>query len=569
MKNTSSDIRRGAYYDSVVLMQLQRALADLPGVLDAGVVMGTPANKALLADSGLLTPEAENAGPEDLLIVVEAEDVQRAEEALEEVDSLLEQRRSRAGQGAYRPRSLAAGVKALPQAAWVLISVPGRYAAGVAREALEAEKHVFLYSDNVPVEDEVDLKQTAREKGLLVMGPDCGTAIVNGVGLGFANYVRVGSVGLVAASGTGLQAIASHVHRLGGGISQAIGTGGRDLSSEVGGITSLQGLDVLGRDPATKVIVLVSKPPADEVVARLLAKARSLDKPVVVYFMGRPVINRRLGNLSFAQNLRETAELAVAAGEENPATAEAERRVSTFQPSLSGGGRRYLRGLFSGGTLAYEMLLGLQNSLSPLYSNVPLRRSQRLSDPLQSQAHTILDLGEDTFTQGRLHPMMDNTLRIRRLREEAAQADVGLILLDVVLGEGAHPDPAGDLAPAIEEVVAAQEIPVAVLLVGTEEDPQDLAAQAQTLEAAGATLFYDTTEVISAVSAALATSDVSGGAAVSLHDLERPLAAVNVGLESFYDSLKGQGAEVVHVAWRPPAGGDEKMMALLARLKHS
>jgi FdrA protein len=569
MKNTSSDIRRGAYYDSVVLMQLQRALADLPGVLDAGVVMGTPANKALLADSGLLTPEAENAGPEDLLIVVEAEDVQRAEETLEEVDSLLEQRRSRAGQGAYRPRSLAAGVKALPQAAWVLISVPGRYAAGVAREALEAEKHVFLYSDNVPVEDEVGLKQTAREKGLLVMGPDCGTAIVNGVGLGFANYVRGGSVGLVAASGTGLQAITSHVHRLGGGISQAIGTGGRDLSSEVGGITSLQGLDVLGRDPATKVIVLLSKPPADEVVARLLAKARSLDKPVVVYFMGRPVINRRLGNLSFAQNLRETAELAVAAGEENPATAEAERRVSTLHPSLSGGGRRYLRGLFSGGTLAYEMLLGLQNSLSPLYSNVPLRRSQRLSDPLQSQAHTILDLGEDTFTQGRLHPMMDNTLRIRRLREEAAQADVGLILLDVVLGEGAHPDPAGDLAPAIEEVVAAQEIPVAVLLVGTEEDPQDLAAQAQTLETAGATLFYDTTEVISAVSAALATSDVSGGAAVSLHDLERPLAAVNVGLESFYDSLKGQGAEVVHVAWRPPAGGDEKMMALLARLKHS
>lgn len=566
MSATCSEVRPGAYHDSVVLMQLQKALADLPGVLDAGVVMGTEANRELLEESGLLTPDGAAAGPDDLLIAVKAEEETAAAEALQQVDALLRERRSRSSQ-AFRPRSLASAARALPQAQWVLISVPGRYAAEVARDALKQQKHVFLYSDNVSLEDELDLKKRARAQGLLVMGPDCGTALINGVGLGFANHVRRGKIGLVAASGTGLQTISTHIHRLGGGISQAIGTGGRDLAEHIGGITSRQALDLLGRDPQTEVIVLVSKPSAPAVAARLLAAARSSGKPVVVYFMGQPPPALRQGNISFALNLRQAAELALGVSEGFPAEQAASSQGTVPDRPETGSRRGYLRGLFSGGTLAYELMLGLQTTLVPLYSNVSLHGAHRLDNPHRSRAHTIVDLGEDEFTQGRLHPMMDNTLRIRRLRQEAADPETGLIVLDVVLGEGAHPDPAAELGPAIEEVVEQKQVPIAVLLVGTDEDPQDIEAQAEKLAAAGATIFYDTSALIAKVSTELSRPTGDQATQVALDAFQTTLAAINVGLESFYESLQGQGAAAVHVAWRPPAGGNEKMMSLLSQLK--
>lgn len=559
MSVTCSEVRRGAYFDSVVLMQLQRALAELPGVKDAGVVMGTEANLALMAESNLLTAERNDVGPDDLLIAVMAEDEEQGNAALVQVDRLLKERRSRASQS-FQPRSLASAVKMLPEAEWVLISVPGRYAAAVAREALQADKHVFLYSDNVEPEDEVSLKHLAGEKGRLLMGPDCGTAMVNGVGLGFANHTRPGSIGLVAASGTGLQAVSVHVDRAGGGISQAIGTGGRDLLPEVGGATTLQALDLLARDAQTEVIVLISKPPAPEVATRVLARARQAGKPVVVYFMGQPATARRLGNLHFAINLKDAAELALAAAQDKGGGPS----VPRFERLAAG----YVRGLFSGGTLAYEAVLGLQSVLAPLYSNVPLREEQALSNPLRSEAHTIVDLGADEFTQGRLHPMMDNTLRIKRLRQEAADSDVGVLLLDVVLGEGSHPDPASELAPAIADVIDENDVDVGILLVGTEADPQDLERQREQLERAGAMVFENAVELVASLAQSVGETRTDLDAqAVSLETLQRPLAAINIGLESFYDSLTGQDAEAVHVAWRPPAGGDEKMMTLLARLK--
>lgn len=566
MSVTCSEVRRGAYFDSVVLMQLQRALAQLPGVEDAGVVMGTEANLELMAESSLLTDETKEVGPDDLLIAVLAQDEEQGNTALAQVDKLLKERRSRASQS-FQPRSMASAMKTLPEADWVLISVPGRYAAAVAREALQAGKHVFLYSDNVALEDEVSLKQLAGEKGLLLMGPDCGTAIVNGVGLGFANHTRRGSIGLVAASGTGLQAVSVHVDRGGGGISQAIGTGGRDLSMEVGGATTLQALELLARDAQTEVIVLISKPPAPEVATRVLGKARQTGKPVVVYFMGQPATTRRLGNLHFAVNLKDAADLAL------QATDDAGREATT--PRFERLGSGYLRGLFSGGTLAYEAVLGLQSVLTPLYTNVPVRKEQALDNPLHSEAHTIVDLGADEFTQGRLHPMMDNALRIKRLQQEAAEPDVGVLLLDVVLGEGAHPDPASELAPAIAEVMAEHGVDVGVLLVGTEADPQDLDRQREQLEEAGAIIFENTVDLVTALALSVGETPAGGqsqpaaahASPVSMEMLEKPLAAINVGLESFYESLTGQEAEAVHVAWRPPAGGNEKMMTLLARLK--
>ncbi|MGB6420411.1 MAG: hypothetical protein WBF05_01095, partial [Anaerolineales bacterium] len=259
MSKTAVEIRTGAYYDSVVLMQLQRSLSEQPGVLDAGVVMGTDANKDVLAHSDLLAPEVRSAGPDDLVIVVLGEDEASAHDAVKKVDELLTKRGAGVEVADYRPKSLESAARMKPETNWVLISVPGRYAAGVARQALHLDKHVFLYSDNVSLEDEIELKRIASEKGLLVMGPDCGTAIVNGIGLGFANKVRHGPVGMVAASGPGLQQVSSRIHQMGSGITQALGTGGRDLSEAVNAVTTRQGLDLLSRDPETRVIVLVSK----------------------------------------------------------------------------------------------------------------------------------------------------------------------------------------------------------------------------------------------------------------------------------------------------------------------
>jgi FdrA protein len=561
MTTIEHELRPGAYYDSVVLMQLQRALVDLDGVLDAGVVMATQANLDLLEDTGLPIKNVE-ARPEDLLIVIKAKSKATANNALEQVDDLLKRRRSAAA-STYRPRSLDAAVRQLPQANWILISIPGRYAANVSRQALEAGKHVFLYSDNVSLEDEVSLKQYGQENGLLVMGPDCGTAIVNGVGFGFANRVRRGAIGLVGASGTGIQAITTAIHHLGQGVSHALGTGGRDLKREVGAICAQQALDLLAHDPATEVIVVVSKPPDPDVAASLLAAAKQTGKPTVINFIGYAAPTRQIDNLHFAQTLQESAERAVALiGDVGVTTTPTEKPSGPKE-------RKYLRGLFSGGTLAIETTRGLVALLSDVHTNLSGTGAALLDDPLVSQSHTVLDLGEDIFTVGRLHPMMDNDLRMRRMKQEADDPQVALLLLDVVLGEGAHPDPASELAPLILEVREQHQVDVAVLLIGTDEDPQGLERQHESLEAAGAVVFTDTMSLVAYAVACLAIEAGDPGHPVKLESLTSSVAAINIGLETFYDSLSEQGAEVVQVDWRPPAGGDERLMDILSKMKSS
>ena len=575
MSITKGEIRSGAYYDSVILMQLQRSLAELPGVIDAGVIMGTQANKELLEQSELLAPEIQAAGADDMVIVIKAEDQAAAQSALESVDRLIAARRSTGIDQEFLPKSLETAARMLPDAGWVLISVPGRYAAGVTRQALDYKKHVFLYSDNVTLMDEIDLKKTAAEKGLLVMGPDCGTAIVNGIGLGFANKVRRGPIGLVAGSGTGLQQVTSRIHQFGGGITHALGTGGRDLSEPVGAVTAHQGLSLLSRDPETKVIVLVSKPPARSVADELVISARKAGKPVVVDFIGYATAVRQVDNVYFATSFDDAASLAVrlsSDGIKKPdSMAQDLERFSTQQ--------RYLRGLFSGGTLAYEALLVLEGYLPQVYSNVPLDKKFKLEDSLVSKQHTILDLGEDEFTVGRLHPMMDNDLRLRRLEMEADDPEVAVILLDVVLGYGAHPDPASELAPAIKSARtkagnSGRYLEVIAVVSGTDQDPQDLNAQIEQLEAAGARVFTSNDAAASyagGLAASLDTetsvSSVATPAEVDLGAINQPMAAINVGLETFTESLVEQGAPVIQVDWRPAAGGNEKLMAILERMK--
>jgi len=570
-----AEVRSGAYYDSIVLMQLQRALTDQPGILDAGVVMGTSANKEVLAQSSLLVAEAEAAGNDDLIIVVRGTDETSAQAALAKVDELVAARRGRAGDQEYHPRSLETAAKMLPEAEWVLVSVPGRYAAGVARQALRLNKHVFLYSDNVSLEEEVALKQEAAQKGLLVMGPDCGTAIVNGIGLGFANKVRKGPIGVVAAAGTGLQQVTVRIHQMGGGITHGLGTGGRDLSEAVNAVTARQGLDLMARDPEAKVIVLVSKPPSSKIADTLVQAARSVGKPVVVNFIGYASAARRVDNVFFATTFDETAELAIRLVD-SPEDFAAQPDLPKFAP-----GQRYLRGLFSGGTLQYEALLILQNYVAVVYSNAPLDKKNKLDDSLVSQAHTAIDLGEDEFTVGRLHPMLDNDLRIRRLEKEASDPEVAVILLDVVLGYGAHADPAGELAPAITAAIraageAGRHLEVVALVCGTEGDPQGMEGQIKVLKESGARIETSNEAAARYVGRLLQAIERAPELVadptmkpVDLETLKKPMAGINVGVESFADSLRDQGAPAVHVDWKPVAGSSERLVSILERMRQA
>jgi FdrA protein len=306
-----------------------------------------------------------------------------------------------------------------------------------------------------------------------------------------------------------------------------------------------------------------------------LQLARSAGKPVVVNFIGRSPAAWQVDNLHFAAGLDDAARLAVElAASTSDVTHDPDLNVSRFAP-----GQRYLRGLFSGGTLAYEAQYILQSYLPCVYANAPLNKEYRLANSLVSQAHTIVDLGEDEFTVGRLHPMMDNELRIRRLLEEANDAETAVIMLDVVLGYGAHPDPASELAPAITQARAQAEkagryLEVVAVVTGTDEDPQNLRAQIRQLEAAGARVETSNEAMVryagrllQALDGAANPPPIASMKPVDLAVLQRPLAAINVGLESFAANLKAQEAQVIQVDWRPPAGGNEKLMAILERMK--
>lgn len=564
-----AELRHGVYYDSIVLMKAQSELLQRPGVIDAAILLGTKANKDMLVQGELAFANLQEASSDDLIIVVRAQDEDAAQRALDQVDEILTVGDSHPGQE-FKPKSLKMAVRQLPQAQWVLVSVAGQYAAEVAREALRYDKNVFLFSDNVPIAEETKLKQTAAEKGLLVLGPDCGTAWINGVGLGFANRVRKGPIGLIAASGTGLQYVGSRIHQHGSGISHGLGIGSRDASEHVGGIMALQCLDLLARNEETKAIVLIFKPPSPRVADELLEVARSVGKPVIVDFIG--YIGRSTGNLHFVETLDEAADLSIKLAEASPTDLD----NHDLLPLASG--QKYFRGLFSGGTLAYEVLSILTPQLPGISSNVSISNVTSLHNRMVSQGHTVIDLGDDEFTVGRLHPMIDNGLRIKRMFQEADDPQTAILMLDVVLGHGAHPDPASELAPAIAQAKtraaeSGRAIEVVVLAVGTEDDPQDLANQVAVLTNAGAHVETSNTaaalhvlRLLQPIKPAQSITTARGTSPVNMTALSEPIRAINIGLSIFMESLIEQKAEALQVDWQPPAGGDEKLAAILKKI---
>jgi len=484
-------VRKDCYYDSVLLMRISQDLKGTGGIEEAVAVMGTLANRDLLRQRGYGGPDLESAGPNDLVVAVRGEGT-----GVQALESVLEKHLRRGTMEAPQeapPLSMTAAVQAHPETNLILISVPGRYAAREARRALALGRHVMVFSDNVPIDEEVALKKEALERGLLLMGPDCGTAIINGKPLGFANAVRRGPIGVVGASGTGIQELTSCIHRLGGGISQAIGTGGRDLSERVGGRMTLFGIEALASDAATRVLVIVSKPPSASVAERVLSALARISKPSVVCFLGAPPGRTSAApTVVFADSCAEAAETAcrlagVPPRQDLRAGAD-EAAVASLAARLQQG--RALRGLFCGGSTGHEALAILSRAglqvRSNLYGHGPLR-----IDGLEpAGGHVLLDLGDDLFTRGRPHPMLEPSLRNERLALEAADPEVGLLLFDLILGYGSHADPAGVLVDGVQEAQAhargrGQTLVAVASITGTPADPQDFDAQARRLEAGG------------------------------------------------------------------------------------
>jgi succinyl-CoA synthetase alpha subunit len=494
-------VKKDSYHDSVFLMLMSRELRSASGVHDATVAMGTEMNLDVLRSQGFEANSLAGATPNDLVIAVDCASAETADAAMAAAKLALGKRPRAAagGRAGSSPTSLSAAVAALPGANLAVISLPGAYAAREARKALESGLHVMLFSDNVSLEDEIALKALSRRKGLLLMGPDCGTAIINGKPLCFANVVKRGPVGIVGASGTGMQEVSCLVDRAGSGISQAIGAGGRDLKNErVGGSAMLMGIEALARDEATKVIVVISKPPAKAVAERVLSALERGGKPAVVFFVGLAPEPERAGAMvRFAANLEETAGMAVALAEGRsyaPRTftlpaAEIEAIVERETRKI-GGAQKYLRGFYTGGTLADEAWMLVHQSTGAVYSNNHTDPRFVLGDPRRSIGHTIVDLGDDVFTVGRPHPMIDPSARVERMMAEREDAEIAVALVDVVLGYGSHDDPARALAPAVRTLREAAHqrggyLPVLASITGTEGDPQRLSLQTAKLEAAG------------------------------------------------------------------------------------
>jgi FdrA protein len=488
-------------------MLVAQAVKDLPEVDDIGAIMATEVNLELLRNANLIpttfldelqTPPASD----DLLIVVRASSDVYAEAALAAAEENLDSRGNRSSTSFSEEmpvRSLEIASKRDEKANLAVISVAGEHAWLEAEQALRYGMHVFLFSDNVPIEQEKRLKNLAVKKGLLLMGPDCGTAIINGIGLGFSNVVPRGSIGIVGASGTGMQQIISLIAAAGMGISQAIGTGGRDLSETIGGIMMRHGLELLATDEQTKVIVLVSKPPAESVAREILAAAQ-ITKPVIIAFLGadQERFASWASSVHMAKTLTEGAELAVTLAGGDQSRISAKQSLNKYDLSKEQAQRkpsqRYIRAIYSGGTLCDEAMMLLSEQIGPIASNIPLQPEWTLAKGETFRGHTALDLGSDEFTRGRPHPMIDPTISLQYLAKAAEDPETAVILLDIVLGFCAQQNPASVYSPAIIQAkekakVAGRTLAIIVSLCGTEGDPQRLSLQRTALEAAGAMVF--------------------------------------------------------------------------------
>ena len=570
-------IQENSYKDSIVLMLLTNEIDAMEGVNKVSIMMATPANKDIFKDAGLLTDKVKDAKADDIAIVMEIDKEERAEEVLEAIDAFLNKSDEKnKGKKEEIAKSWDQAEEIMPETNLALFSIPGIYAAKEANKALDLGKHVFLFSDNVELEDEVKLKKKAYEKGLLFMGPDSGTGIISGVPLAFTNKVRSGSIGIVGASGTGIQEVSTLIHKLGQGVSSAIGTGGRDLSEEVGAITMLDSLNHLSKKEDTKVLVVISKPPSETVKDKVENFLRTVEKPVVTIFLGEQARFHE-PNIYHAYTLDETAQAAVKLAEgKSIDDLNLKDKEEDAHKNLK---NKTIKGYFAGGTLALEAAMILENALG-----IPTRDNHDKGIMLSHEGFEITDFGDDAYTQGRPHPMMDPHFRIEKIKESLDDPSTGIVLFDLVLGYGSHDDMAGALAPAIIEVQEkakqeGRELLFISSVCGTDLDYQNYQKQVETLENAGVKIYNSNAKAsIAALEflgktfeyKPLETKEVESKPVEEMriskliNDLlsEAP-TVLNVGLRSFSEDLEKENAKVLQFDWQPIAGGNQELIDVL------
>ncbi|MBJ8822418.1 acyl-CoA synthetase FdrA [Citrobacter europaeus] len=550
-------IKKGCFQDSVSLMIISRKLSESENVDDVSVMMGTPANKSLLETTGFWHDDFNQATPNDICVAIRTEtaDESITQAILQQLDESLQQLAQATGgsQTLLQVRRWESACQKLPEANMTLISVAGEYAAELANQALDRNLNVMMFSDNVTLEDEINLKRRAQDKGLLVMGPDCGTAMIAGTPLAFANVMPEGNIGVIGASGTGIQELCSQIALAGEGITHAIGLGGRDLSAEVGGISALTALDMLGADDKSQVLAFVSKPPAEAVRQHIVTAMKATGKPVVALFLGYTCSAPRDENVWFASTLDDAARLACLLA-----------RVTARRSALTASGDGLIRGLYTGGTLAAEAA-----GLLAAHLNVAADAQHHHGMMLDAAGHQIIDLGDDFYTVGRPHPMIDPALRNQLITDLGSQPQVRVLLVDVVIGYGATADPAASLVQAWQKACVARDIDQPLFAIatvtGTEGDPQCRSLQIATLEDAGIAVVSSLPEATLLAAELIRPSQpLSHQSAPSL--LEK-VAVINAGLRSFALDLQAAEKPVVHYQWAPVAGGNKKLARLLERLQ--
>ena len=573
-------IKKNSYQDSINLMLLTNSINTLEGVKKSSIMMGTEANKDIFRNSGLLTPEAEAAAPSDMIIVVETDDENVIKIVLEESDKFLNDLAVKKTKNATESvTSLEAALEEMPDANLALFSIPGEYAADEIEKALDKGLHVFSFSDNIALEDEVRLKNKAHEKGLLLMGPDCGTGIVSSIPLAFTNVVRPGNIGIVGASGTGIQEVTTIINRLGGGVVHAIGTGGRDLNKAVNAITVRDAIIGLENHDPTDVIVVISKPPAKEVRDEIVELLQSVSKPVVAIFLGEKPENHQ-GNVYLAHTLEEAAKIAVDLANNETVKANYLEDIN-YEVETPLAKDKTVKGLYSGGTLASEagMLISEALELGGL--------TKKEGYVLNTNGYQVIDLGDDMYTQGKPHPMIDPEVRINKIREYAADANTGVILLDCVLGYGSHPDMAGALKDVIVESIAkakeeGRDLYFVGTVCGTDKDPQSYDESVKTLKEAGVLVEDSNAKAVRLALKLKGIDFVEADKAVievNVEKKELPEASeavmdlltskpriINVGVSSFTDSIVEYGGKAVQFDWKPVAGGNKQLIKVLNAL---
>ena len=576
-------VKKGSYQDSVVLMLLTNELSSLEGVNKIQVMMATPANKDIFKSSGLDTEELMEASANDMVVVADVAEESVVEAVMEKIEEFLKKQAtaSEGKKGTESVKSWDKALKKMPEANLAVISIPGAYAALEADRALDEGLNVFMFSDNVSIEDEKALKEKAHKKGLALMGPDCGTGIIQGVPIAFTNKVTPGSIGIIGASGTGIQEVTTIIDRLGEGVTNAIGIGGRDLNAKIGGITMMDMIDAMEDDDTVKVLLIVSKPPAKEVRDRISARLSNFSKPVVTLFVGEKPDYHEEG-FYHAYTLDEAARLAVSLvrGTEVP-EASVDVDTSEFYKAED---NKTIKAYYSGGTLANEAAMLIKDAMN---CKVPPEDIEGYM--LQLDGNVVVDLGDDAYTQGKPHPMIDPAKRIECMQEAVDDPSTGVVLLDIMLGYGSHEDMAGSLIPTIKELQAkadaqGRKVFFVATVCGTRSDYQGYDQAVNKLKDAGVivcennklacrtairAIGRDFEEPVKEIRKKEAVACKKGQPSEKLMALlsEKP-RIINIGLKSFAEVVEQFGCDVVQYDWAPPAGGNVKLIKTLNFLRN-